>query len=113
MRRHERAQCGLGVRGERRDVEQLGLRARPLDDALDAQPAAPQAACPVGEVALREAGGGCEGRAEHDRELDRSGLREAADEHREGTPAEREDVVGVQGAAEQLEVVGEHEARRR
>ena len=52
---------------------------------------------------------GRERRAEDDRQLDRARLGEPADEHRERAPAEREDVVGVQRAAEELQVVGEHE----
>ena len=91
------------------DVEQLTLLARPLHEALDPQASASQAARPVGEGTLRKAGRRSERRPEHDRQLDRAGLREAADEHGEGAPAEREDVVTVQRAAEQLEVVGEHE----
>ena len=81
----------------------------PLDRAVHAHAAAAQAPRPVGEVALCQARGRRECGAEDDRQLDRSRLRESADEHRERSPAEREDVVGVQRAAEELEVVGEHE----
>ena len=59
--------------------------------------------------ALGEARRGGERRAQHDGQLDRPRLREAADEHGEGSPAEREDGVGVQRSAEQLEVVGHHQ----
>ena len=109
VRGRQRAQRRLRGRRQRRDVEHLALLARVLDEALDAQAAAPQPARPVREVALGEARRGGERRAEHDGQLDRPRLREPADEHGERPPAEREDGVGVQRPAEQLEVVGHHQ----
>ena len=67
VRGRERAQRELGRCGQGVDVERLARLARPLDVALDAQPAAAQAPRPVGERALGEARRGRERRTEHHR----------------------------------------------
>ena len=81
------------------------------DAAVDARRLPPQRARRRAQRPLREGEPHGGERGERRGEVEALGLNEVADEHGKRTPCEREPEVGVDPAAEQLEVVTQHEER--